>query len=195
MRFAIKAWILTVATVASGSSSLVQCFQLASTLPRGTQIRSRSSIQASAATTINETSASTNAAITTPTQHHDMTYAEVNHLAFRALQRECKALGLSAVGTTAALRGRLLTHFGLIGKETSMMSVGVGSEAAVPKLAAAEVEVSLILLRIQHLMLVISSSHFMICTCGCGCGTLNRNSVLPMALPSVTNPIQSMISK
>lgn len=192
MRFAIKAWILTVATVASGSSSLVQCFQLASTLPRGTQIRSRSSIHASAATTINETSASTNVAIT-PTQHHDMTYAEVNHLAFRALQRECKALGLSAVGTTAALRGRLLTHFGLIGKETSMMSVGVGSEAAVPKLAAAEVEVSLILLRIQHLMLVISSSHFIICTCGCG--TLNRNSVLPMALPSVTNPIQSMISK
>lgn len=191
MRFAIKAWILTVATVASGSSSLVQCFQLASTLPRGTQIRSRSSIHASAATTINETSASTNAAITTPTQHHDMTYAEVNHLAFRALQRECKALGLSAVGTTAALRGRLLTHFGLIGKETSMMSVG--SEASVPKVAAAEVEVSFILLRIQRLMLVISSSHFIICTCGCG--TLNRNSVLPMALPSVTNPIQSMISK
>jgi hypothetical protein len=68
-----------------------------------------------------------------------MTYAEVNHLAFRALQRECKALGLSAVGTTAALRGRLLGHFGLMGKENV---VGVDSKVAVPKVAVAEVEVS-----------------------------------------------------
>ena len=144
MRFAIKAWVLTVATVASGSISFVQGFQLSSTPPRGSSISSRSSIQASAATTVDELSASsTNSAVSaTAVPRHDMTYAEVNQLTFRALQRECKALGLSAVGTTAALRGRLLEHFGLMGKE----NLGAGSEVAVPMVTVAEVEVSFIFL-------------------------------------------------
>lgn len=61
-----------------------------------------------------------------------MTYEEVNALAFRALQRQCKTLGLSAVGTTAALRGRLLQHFGLIREETVVQIV--------PNAAADEIE-------------------------------------------------------
>ncbi len=91
---------------------------------------------------MNEVSAtSTDFAVTTTNApRHDMTYAEVNQLAFRALQRECKALGLSAVGTTAALRGRLLEHFGLMGKG----SFEVGAEGAVPMVTVAEVEVSLV---------------------------------------------------
>ena len=59
------------------------------------------------------------AAATATTASSSMTYDEVNKLAFRALQRHCKELGLSAVGTTAALRGRLLEHFGLL-KEVSL---------------------------------------------------------------------------
>ncbi len=59
------------------------------------------------------------AAIDTATASSSMTYDEVNKLAFRALQSQCKELGLSAVGTTAALRGRLLEHFGLL-KEVSL---------------------------------------------------------------------------
>ena len=62
-----------------------------------------------------------------------MTYADVNGLAFRALQRECKALGLSAIGTTAALRGRLLGHFGLERGEVDVVA---------PVMTAAEIEVS-----------------------------------------------------
>lgn len=134
MRLASKAWVLSL--VASGSVSFVHGFQLSLT-PRGT-----SSIQATAATTMNEASVSASSSThenTTAAPRHDMTYAEVNRLAFRALQRECKALGLSAVGTTAALRGRLLEHFGLMGKESVG---GVDSKVAVPKVAVAEVEVS-----------------------------------------------------
>lgn len=145
MRFASKAWLLAVATVASVSIPLlVQGFQLSST-PRGFSI-CRSSIQASSATTLTETDS---AVATAP--RHDMSYAEVNHLAFRALQRECKALGLSAVGTTAALRGRLLEHFGLMGKESS--GVGAGSQVAAP--VEAEVEVSSILSWIECAVRVV----------------------------------------
>lgn len=61
------------------------------------------------------------------------TFADVNQLAFRALQRECKSLGLEAVGTTAALRGRLLDHLGL--------TRDAGPVAEVPKATAAEIEV------------------------------------------------------
>lgn len=147
MRFASKVWLLTVATVASGPISLVEGFQLSSTPSRGFSgiMSSTSSIRTSAATARNEVStSSTHFAVTTTAttsaapRHDNMTYAEVNQLTFRALQRECKALGLSAVGTTAALRGRLLEHFGLMGKE----SFEVGPEAAVPMVTVAEVEVS-----------------------------------------------------
>jgi hypothetical protein len=62
-----------------------------------------------------------------------MTYADVNGLSFRALQRECKALGLSAIGTTAAMRGRLLGHFGLGRGEVDVVA---------PVMTATEIEVS-----------------------------------------------------
>ncbi len=94
---------------------------------------SSSSMRVSA--TMNEAATSTTSdeASTTTTA---MTYADVNSLAFRALQRECKSLGLSAVGTTAALRGRLLGHHGL---ERVAGAVDVATLAA----TAAEIEVSL----------------------------------------------------
>jgi hypothetical protein len=62
-----------------------------------------------------------------------MSYDEVNKLAFRGLQSQCKELGLSAVGTTAALRGRLLEHFGL--------TKGVTLQKEAPSATAAEIEV------------------------------------------------------
>jgi len=61
-----------------------------------------------------------------------MSYDEVNKLAFRGLQSQCKELGLSAVGTTAALRGRLLEHFGL--------KKGVTLQKEAPAATAAEIE-------------------------------------------------------
>eukprot|EP00571_Detonula_confervacea_P011137 CAMPEP_0172309408 /NCGR_PEP_ID=MMETSP1058-20130122/9700_1 /TAXON_ID=83371 /ORGANISM="Detonula confervacea, Strain CCMP 353" /LENGTH=681 /DNA_ID=CAMNT_0013022027 /DNA_START=256 /DNA_END=2301 /DNA_ORIENTATION=- len=60
-----------------------------------------------------------------------MSFADVNKLTYRRLQRECKTLGLSAVGTTAALRGSLLEHHGLLREETVV---------EVPKATAAEIE-------------------------------------------------------
>ncbi|KAL7540703.1 hypothetical protein ACHAWF_006768 [Thalassiosira exigua] len=63
---------------------------------------------------------------------HAATYAEINKLAFRALQRECKSLGLPATGTTAKLRGRLLEHHGL--------ARAVEEVTEVPKATAAEIE-------------------------------------------------------
>lgn len=95
------------------------------------------SISVSATTAANEVSVSSSSAI--DEHHHTITtavktYHEVNDLAFRALQRECKTLGLSAVGTTAALRQRLLEHFGLANPS--------GVEITVPAVTAAEIEVS-----------------------------------------------------
>jgi len=67
------------------------------------------------------------------TTSSSMSYDEVNKLAFRALQSECKELGLSAVGTTAALRGRLLEHFGLA-KEVAL------EKGAAPAVTPEEIE-------------------------------------------------------
>jgi len=67
------------------------------------------------------------------TTSSSMSYDEVNNLAFRALQSECKQLGLSAVGTTAALRGRLLEHFGLA-KEVAL------EKGAAPAVTPEEIE-------------------------------------------------------
>lgn len=105
--------------------------------------RPSSSISVSATGTANEVSSSSSSTID---GHHTTTtavktYHEVNDLAFRALQRECKVLGLSAVGTTAALRQRLLEHFGLDVKGGGSVEVTV--PAAV---TAAEIEVSSALL-------------------------------------------------
>jgi len=72
--------------------------------------------------------------VETPTS---MTYAEINALAFRALQRQCKTLGLSAVGTTAALRGRVLEHFGLI-RETVVEIAPTATAAEIEELCDTE---------------------------------------------------------
>lgn len=111
-----NAWVLVLAA-ASGANG----FQLTSTPAP----RIASSMQVSA--TMNEVAESTSS----PNGSSSMTYADVNKLAFRALQKECKALGLMATGTTAALRGRLLEHFGLA-RETTTVEV--------PKATAAEIE-------------------------------------------------------
>ena len=100
-----------------------------------------SSISVSATDTTNEVSSSLSSSSTTIDEHHTLTtavktYHEVNDLAFRALQRECKTLGLSAVGTTAILRQRLLEHFGLANPTSG------GVEIAIPAVTAAEIEVS-----------------------------------------------------
>ncbi len=92
-------------------------------------MRVSATMNESATTTISDDASTTTTTTTT------MTYADVNSLAFRALQRECKSLGLSAVGTTAELRGRLLGHHGL---ERVVESADVGTLAA----TAAEIEVS-----------------------------------------------------
>jgi hypothetical protein len=97
------------------------------------------SISVSATNTATEVSSSSSSS-TSIDEHHTLTtavktYHEVNDLAFRALQRECKTLGLSAVGTTAVLRQRLLEHFGLANPTG-------GVEIAIPAVTAAEIEVS-----------------------------------------------------
>ena len=48
-----------------------------------------------------------------PTPKGIMTYADIQNLAYRALQKKCKSVGLSAAGSTVVLRGRLCEHFGL----------------------------------------------------------------------------------
>ena len=41
------------------------------------------------------------------------TQADINKLNYRALQKKCKSVGVSAAGSTVALRERLYEHFGL----------------------------------------------------------------------------------
>ena len=48
-----------------------------------------------------------------PTPKGMMTYADIQNLAYRALQKKCKSVGVSAAGSTVVLRGRLCAHFGL----------------------------------------------------------------------------------
>ena len=48
-----------------------------------------------------------------PTPKGIMTYADIQNLAYRALQKKCKSVGVSAAGSTVVLRGRLCEHFGL----------------------------------------------------------------------------------
>ena len=62
-----------------------------------------------------------------------MTYPDIQRLGFRALQRECRDLGLPAGGTTAALRDRLRDHHGLVRTATG----GLAERGATP----AEIEV------------------------------------------------------
>mmetsp|Transcript_47895 Transcript_47895/g.101776 ORF Transcript_47895/g.101776 Transcript_47895/m.101776 type:complete len:723 (-) Transcript_47895:168-2336(-) len=111
-----------VLAIAAAGGSTVHGFQLASS-PRAC-----SSMKVSATMNVDEV-----AAETTSPNGSSMTYAEVNKLAFRALQKECKSLGLSAMGTTAALRGRLVDHFGLAREEKAVA-------VELPKATAAEIE-------------------------------------------------------
>jgi len=73
-----------------------------------------------------------------PIGSSSMSYADVNKLAFRALQRESKSLGLSAIGTTSALRGRLLDHFGLTREETAVVEAPKATAAEIEELCATE---------------------------------------------------------
>lgn len=111
--------LFTACVIISGSTSLVaNGFQATSPLSvRSTSQSTTSKSVAAAPPMMSATS---------------MSYDEVNKLAFRGLQSQCKELGLSAVGTTAALRGRLLEHFGLL-KEVAL-------EKEVPAATAAEIE-------------------------------------------------------
>lgn len=113
----VNAWVLTLAAV---SGSVVNGFQLSPGAPRIS-----SSIHLATMDEVAEAEAPS-------IPLGSMTYADVNQLAYRALQKECKTLGLEAVGTTATLRGRLLNHFGLSRDEKV--------EVEVPEATAAEIE-------------------------------------------------------
>ena len=112
-----------VLAIAAASGSVVHGFQLTSNAPRIS-----SSMQVSA--TIDEAVTET----PSPIGSSSMSYADVNKLAFRALQRESKSLGLMVIGTTSALRGRLLAHFGLTREEMVVLEA--------PNATAADIEVS-----------------------------------------------------
>lgn len=124
-----NAWILAVATTATTS---VHGFQTSSSqrvatttslqVTKDADLESLYKVSSSSATMT--TNGATNGA---------MTYTDINSLAFRALQKQCKELGLSAVGTTAALRGRLLEHYSLAREVTTVVEV--------PKATASEIEV------------------------------------------------------
>lgn len=116
----VTAWVL----ISSTTSLVVNGFQTSS--PLVTTSASQSSTSKYVATaTMSATSSA-------------MSYDEVNKLAFRALQRQCKELGLSAVGTTAALRGRLLEHFGLAREVTMQSEAPAATAAEIEELCATD---------------------------------------------------------
>ena len=134
-----NAWLLVLAAATSSSSIVVSGFQPSRSYLSSPRVTT-SSIKVAATSDAVAEAASTTASPPTSTPinnngEHSMTYADVNALAFRALQRQCKSLGLSAVGTTAALRGRLLEHYSL-SKEVSTKAVET------PTATASEIEVS-----------------------------------------------------
>ena len=132
-----NAWVLTVAVVTSGSiitpTTGFQQRASSSSSPSPRSCVGSSSIRVSATADAATATSPPSSSVVDAAASAAMTYADVNGLAFRALQRECKALGLSAIGTTAALRGRLLGHFGLERGEVDVVA---------PVMTAAEIEVS-----------------------------------------------------
>ena len=132
-----NAWLLVLAA-ATSSSPIVSGFQLSRSYLSSPRVAS-SSIKVAA--TSDAVAEAASPPTSTPTnnndeqQHSTMTYADINALAFRALQRQCKSLGLSAAGTTAALRGRLLEHYSL-SREVTTKAVET------PTATASEIEVS-----------------------------------------------------
>eukprot|EP00985_Skeletonema_marinoi_P005011 scaffold2176_cov114-Skeletonema_marinoi.AAC.2 len=113
--------LVTACVLISSTTSLVA---------NGFQATSPLSVRTSRVSTSSKSVATAPMSATTSSS---MSYDEVNKLAFRALQSECKELGLSAVGTTAALRGRLLEHFGLA-KEVAL------EKGAAPAVTPEEIE-------------------------------------------------------
>mmetsp|Transcript_1620 Transcript_1620/g.2771 ORF Transcript_1620/g.2771 Transcript_1620/m.2771 type:complete len:722 (+) Transcript_1620:74-2239(+) len=116
-----------VLAIAAASGSAVHGFQLAPA-PR---IASSMQVSATMDPVVTETSP-------TDESNSSMTFAEINKLAYRALQRECKSLELEAVGTTSALRWRLLDHFGLIKESTAVVEVPKATAAEIEELCATE---------------------------------------------------------
>ena len=114
--------LVTACMLISSTTSLVA---------NGFQATSPLSVRTSRVSTSSKSVATAPMSATTSSS---MSYDEVNKLAFRGLQSECKQLGLSAVGTTAALRGRLLEHFGLA-KEVAL------EKGAAPAVTPEEIEV------------------------------------------------------
>jgi hypothetical protein len=118
-----NAWLLAVAS--SSSLLLVDGFQTAS--PQITARRTFStSLNVAAAVDSSTSSANTTTEEITPIT----SFTQVNSLPFRQLQRHCKSIGVSAVGSTAVLRGRILSHYGLLREkkfESSDESGGVST--------------------------------------------------------------------
>ena len=130
-----NAWLLVLAA-ATSSSPIVSGFQLSRSSYLSSPRVTTSSIKVAA--TSDAVAEAASPPTSTPTNNndeHSMTYADINALAFRELQRQCKSLGLSAVGTTAALRGRLLEHYSL-SREVTTKAVET------PTATASEIEVS-----------------------------------------------------
>ena len=135
-----NAWILAFATV----SCSISAFQLSSIATTKTKrsIVSNNNIQATKTEALEDLYKVSSPATTTTTNTHlngdsSMTYADINKLAYRALQKQCKTLDLIAVGTTSTLRGRLLDHYNL-SRETNDIVVDV------PKATAEEIEVRIL---------------------------------------------------
>eukprot|EP01082_Thalassiosira_pseudonana_P013188 g12579.t1 g12579 contig6:2189185-2191662(-) len=129
-----NAWLLAVAS--SSSLLLVDGFQTAS--PQITARRTSStSLNVAAAVDSSTSSANTTTEEITPIT----SFTQVNSLPFRQLQRHCKSIGVSAVGSTAVLRGRILSHYGLLREkkfESSDGSGGVSTPQEIEELCATE---------------------------------------------------------
>ena len=140
-----NAWILAFATL----SSSISAFQLSSIATTKTKrsIVSNNNIQATKTEELEDLYKVSSPATTTTNTHSteshhtngdsSMTYADINKLAYRALQKQCKTLDLIAVGTTSTLRGRLLDYYNL-SRETNDIVVDV------PKATAEEIEVRIL---------------------------------------------------
>jgi hypothetical protein len=110
--------------------SIVQINHLCSR--KNTSYRSKMRISAAAWSLVFASSAIFTDAFTTPISHPissklsatiereetavaaPVSFQDVQNLAYRELQRHCKSVGLEAVGSTAVLRSRLLSHYGLL---------------------------------------------------------------------------------
>ena len=138
-----NAWILAFATL----SSSISAFQLSSiaTATKRSTVSDINNIQATKTEELEDlykvssTPTTTTNTNTADESHHtngdsSMTYADINKLAYRALQKQCKTFDLIAVGTTSTLRGRLLDYYNL-SRETNDIVVDV------PKATAEEIEV------------------------------------------------------